>query len=128
MAVAAANSPTFQELFEQLKDPKRPIVSPKRFITRLHYQVETLAKGAHIHRNTVRKNPAAPKLQQYMNDVLRVVASATDVAGDTDKAIYWLRHYPIPDLDYKTADDLIAENKTEAVLAYLDTLRAGATG
>jgi len=44
------------------------------------------------------------------------------------KAIYWFRNEPIADYRHKTAAELVAEGRLDAVMAYLEELRNGARG
>jgi hypothetical protein len=63
-----------------------------------------------------------------MRDAIKIITSAAELTGDIDKALYWFRNEPIADYRGKTAAELVAEGHTEAVLAYLDGLKNGATG
>ena len=120
---------SFEALMEQLRDVVRPAnISPVKFAEILDYPLQTVAELAHVHRNTVRNNPYSPDLQRYMRDTVRVLQAATDLRGDVDAALFWFRNHPIRDLDRKTADQLVADGKAEAVLGYLRTLEAGAGG
>lgn len=119
----------FDGLLSQLKDDDRPAnISPTKFASVLDYPLQDVAALAHVHRNTVRNNPYSPDLQRYMRDCVRVLQAATDLRGNVSEALFWFRNHPIRDLERKTADRLVAEGKAEAVLGYLDSLEAGATG
>ncbi|TJY57436.1 DUF2384 domain-containing protein [Sinimarinibacterium sp. CAU 1509] len=113
----------------QLKDDSRPAtISPVKFASALDYQLQDFAALAHVHRNTVRNNPNSPDLQRFMRDSVRVLQAAADLRGSVGDALFWFRNHPIRDFDRKTADLLVSEGKTDAVLGYLDSLEAGATG
>ena len=123
------SAPTFDGLLGQLKDDARPAnISPAKFATALDYPLQQIAELAHVHRNTVRNNPYSPDLQRYMRDAVRVLQAAADLRGNVGDALFWFRNHPIRDFDRKTADHLVADGKTEAVLGYLATLEAGGSG
>lgn len=124
-----ASTGSFDGLLGQLKDDTRPAnISPAKFARALDYPLQDVAELAHVHRNTVRNNPYSPDLQRYMRDAVRVLQAATDLRGDVGDALFWFRNHPIRDFDRKTADRLVADGKTDAVLSYLESLEAGATG
>jgi uncharacterized protein (DUF2384 family) len=128
-ALIQTNTGSFDGLLKQLKDDARPAnISPTKFAEALDYPLQMIAELAHVHRNTVRNNPYSQDLQGYMRDAVRVLQAATDLRGDVDEALFWFKNYPIRDFDRKTADRLVAEGKSEAVLRYLRSLEAGATG
>lgn len=125
----ATSAASFDGLLVQLKDDARPAnISPAKFATAFDYPLQQMAELAHVHRNTVRNNPYSPDLQRYMRDAVRVLQAASDLRGDVGSALFWFRNHPIRDFDRKTADHLVADGKTEAVLGYLATLEAGASG
>lgn len=61
-------------------------------------------------------------------DALRVLWAATGVAGDRDRAIYWYRNTPIPDFQHQTAEHLVSTGRTDAVVAYLQSIESGSSG
>jgi Protein of unknown function (DUF2384) len=56
---------------------------------------------------------------------VRIIAMASEMAGDDSRAVIWFKHQPIPGWAGKTAYDLVAEGKAESVLAYLEAVRSG---
>lgn len=128
LTVATA-APGFDGLLGQLKDDTRPAnISPVKFATALDYSLQEVAELAHVHRNTVRNNPYSPDLQRTMRDSMRVLQAAMDLRGNVGDALFWFRNHPIRDFERKTADRLVSEGKTDAVLSYLESLEAGASG
>jgi uncharacterized protein (DUF2384 family) len=120
---------SFDTLLTRLKDDSRPAnISPLKFAEALDYPLQVMAELAHVHRNTVRNNPYSADLQGYMRDAVRVLQAAADLRGDVDEALFWFKNHPIRDFDRKTADRLVADGKAEAVLSYLRSLEAGASG
>ena len=51
-----------------------------------------------------------------------------DFWGDGDRAIFWYRNAPIAPFDYKTAEELVSEGRTEDLIRYIQSLEAGALG
>jgi uncharacterized protein (DUF2384 family) len=88
-------------------------------------RVQDLAAVAGVDRNTVTRNPQSPKIQQALGEIVRVLESATEVAGSMDRALVWFRHQPIEAYRFKTAAELIASGHADAVMSYLDDLRHG---
>ena len=56
---------------------------------------------------------------------MRILAMATEMAGNEHRAVIWFKHQPIPGWAGKTAYDLVGEGKADKVLAYLEAVRAG---
>jgi hypothetical protein len=113
---------------EQFREPNTPYLSPSRVGDFFGFKVQELAERAHVHRNTPTARPQAPQLQRYMQDMLRALAVATEMTGDKARAAFLLRNEPLRPFDYKTADVLIQEGRTDAVVAYLQSLAGGAAG
>jgi uncharacterized protein (DUF2384 family) len=118
----------FNAFLAQLQEPGKPIISPLRFAQLLHLEQQKLAELAHVHRNTVSRMPASPRLQDFLRDAVRVLAAAFTLAGSADRALYWFRSHPIQDFDYKTPEALVSEGRANAVIQYIESLNAGATG
>jgi uncharacterized protein (DUF2384 family) len=103
-------------------------ISPKRFGLVFKVDMQTLAAQARVHRNTVRLAPDSETIQSYLRESVRVMRAAADMSGSIEKALYWFKNYPLPTFDYKTAQDLVSEKRTEAIIAYLKSLEAGFAG
>ncbi|RQS68134.1 DUF2384 domain-containing protein [Burkholderia sp. Bp8963] len=121
---------SFEQFMSSLRDPDSPapIVSARRFVDALHIDLQTLARQAHVHRNTISRMPGSESVQRFLRDALRVIRAATDISGDVQNALYWYRNEPLPLFDYKTAEQLVSEERTEDVLRYVASLEAGAAG
>jgi hypothetical protein len=121
---------TFQHFLEFLKEPglPAPVLSPRRFSQALHIDLQTLAEQAHVHRNTIARAPASRGVQDYLRESLRVIKAATDVSGDVNKALFWYRNEPLSAFGFKTAETLVSAGRTEAVLKYVMSIEAGASG
>lgn len=119
----------FAAFAEQLREPNASLISPDRYAAALHLDMAELAAHAHVHRNTLAARPQSPKVQAHLRESLRVLRAAFDVAaGDQARAVYWYRNHPIGDFGYKTAEQLVADGDTDAVLGYLESLAGGASG
>ena len=121
---------TYQHFIEFLKDPDEPapVLSPKRFSQAMHIDLQTLAKQAHVHRNTIRRAPGSRGVQDFLRQALRVIKAATDLNGDLNKALFWYRNEPLSVFGYKTPERLVSEGRTDDLLPYMASLEAGAAG
>jgi hypothetical protein len=113
---------------DSIQEPRTPFISPTRFAERSGLSHNALARLAGVHRNTVRVNPASEQLQERLRGMIKIITSAVELTGDIEKALYWFRNEPIADYRRKTAAELVAEGHLEAVLAYLEDLKNGASG
>ncbi len=114
---------------DDIRDPKRGIISPERVSSALHLPMTRLAEIAHVHRNTLAQRPDSPAVQERLGAVARVVATAADLlGGDTGRAVIWFKHQPLAGFDGKTAEELVADGHSRAVLTHLETLRDGGYG
>lgn len=103
-------------------------LSPERFVEVLDLDIQTLAAQAHVHRNTIRRAPTSPSIQSYLREAVRVIRVAIDISGDVEGAIFWYRNVPLPPFDYKTAEQLVSEDRTEDLIRYINSLEAGSLG
>ncbi|MCK2094562.1 antitoxin Xre/MbcA/ParS toxin-binding domain-containing protein [Thauera aromatica] len=118
-----------QEPFvERFREPNTPYLSPSKVGDFFGFRVQELAERAHVHRNTPTARPQAPQLQKYLQDMVRVLAVATEMTGDLDRAAFLLRNEPLRAFSYKTADALIQEGRADAVIGYLESLAGGFAG
>jgi len=113
---------------EQFREPNTPYLSPTRVGDFFGFRVQELAERAHVHRNTPTARPQAPKLQKYLQDMVRVLAVATEMTGDAERAAFLLRNEPLRAFSYKTADALVQDGRADAVISYLESLAGGAAG
>lgn len=121
---------TFDQFIASLRDPDSimPIVSPRRFAAVLRIDMQTLARLAHVHRNTVSRLPGSESVQKFLRDALRTIRAATDISGDVQRTLFWYRNEPLPTFNYKTAEQLVSEGRTEDLLRYVTSLETGAAG
>lgn len=122
-------STALQEPFvERFREPSMPYLLPAKVEEFFGFRVQELAERAHVHRNTPTARPQVPQLQKYLQDMVRVLAVATEMTGDIDRAVFLLRNEPLRAFGYKTADALIQEGKADAVIGYLESLAGGFAG
>jgi hypothetical protein len=121
---------TFEQFADFLREPEvaGPLLSPKRFCQALHIDLQTLAEQAHVHRNTASRSPGSPVVQDFLRQALRVIKAATYISGDLHKALFWYRNEPLSVFDYKTAERLVCDGRTDALVKYVVSLEAGAAG
>ena len=50
------------------------------------------------------------------------------MVGCQERAIYWYRNAPIPEFGHRTAEQLVGDRKTDAVLSYLTSIAGGSSG
>lgn len=103
-------------------------ISPKRYGRVLHVDMQTLAAQAGVHRNTLSRAPEAESVQRYLRDSVRAMRAAVDIIGNVEQAIFWFKNNPLPTFDYKTAQDLVSEGRTEPLIRYIQSLHAGFAG
>lgn len=103
-------------------------LSPKRFCEAINIDLQTLAAQAHVHRSTIKHAPATESVQRFLRQALRVIRAGIDLSGDVDKALFWYRNEPLQPFEYKTAEQLVSEGKTDDLVSYIASLKAGATG
>jgi RNA recognition motif-containing protein len=142
-AVAALNNTTLSEKLgegengaaagfvgfaDEFRSAHQPIIDPEKFSKALHIQLQDLAKMAGVHRTTVTENPTNAKLQGYLREAVRAMSAAYEVTEDRDRTIFWFRNTPIAEYAHQTAEQLVAMGKTDAVIAYLQSIASGSSG
>jgi hypothetical protein len=45
-----------------------------------------------------------------------------------NQALFWYRNEPLPVFDYKTAEQLVSDGRTDDLLRYVSSFEAGAAG
>jgi hypothetical protein len=106
-------------------DQRSPFLSARRVADGLGVTLSELARLAGIARNTLTAKSSARKVDQALSPVVRIIAMASEMTGDEQRAVIWFKHQPIPGWAGKTAYDLVGEGKADKVLAYLEAVRSG---
>jgi uncharacterized protein (DUF2384 family) len=106
-------------------DGQTPFLSARRVSDLLGVTLTELAGLIGVARNTLTARSGARKVDAALSPVVRILAMASEMAGDEKRAAIWFKHQPIPGWAGKTAYDLVREGETEKVLAYLEAVRSG---
>lgn len=118
----------FNAFMTYLREDNGPTLSPVRYGQMLQLDAQTLAQNAQVHRNTLRRAPHSPTVQGFLRDSVRVLHAATDLHGNVEDAVFWFSNHPLPVFEYKTAQTLVIEHRTDDLLRYLASLDAGFAG
>lgn len=131
---AIESVPEFEGNFERFlsylrdKEVSAVSISPKRYGMVMHIDIQTLATKARVHRNTISRAPETETVQNFLRESIRVIRAAVDISDSIEGAIFWFKNNPIPAFDYKTAENLVSEGKTENLIKYIQSLQAGFLG
>jgi hypothetical protein len=106
-------------------DGQSAFLSARRVADQLGVTLAELARLIGVARNTLTAKSSARKVDNALSHVVRILAMASEMAGDENRAIIWFKHQPIPGWAGKTAYDLVSEGKSDKVLAYLEAVRSG---
>ena len=107
------------------REPQSALLSARRVSDLLGLTQAELAKLIGVARNTLTAKSGARKVDLALSPVVRILAMASEMAGDENRAAIWFKHQPIPGWAGKTAYDLVSEGKADKVLAYLEAVRSG---
>jgi len=91
-------------------------------------RLQDLANLAGVHRTTVTETPTNSRLQRFLREALRALSAAYEVTHDRDRSIFWFRNTPIPEFGHRTAERIVAEGNTDAVVSYLASIANGSSG
>ena len=120
MTVVAFDSPALR-----FGDGGAPFLSARRVAELLGVTLTELAGLIGVARNTLTARTGARKVDAALSPVVRILAMASEMAGNEQRAAIWFKHQPIPGWAGKTAYDLVHEGKADKVLAYLEAVRSG---
>jgi hypothetical protein len=109
----------------RLRDEGTAYLSARRVASLLGVTSTELASLAGVARNTLTAKSGARKVDMALSPIVRIIAMASEMAGDDQRAAIWFKHQPIPGWAGKTAYDLVRERKADKVLAYLEAVRSG---
>jgi uncharacterized protein (DUF2384 family) len=124
-SAAAKSEGLLGPVVQAVAEPESRYLDPRRFLDLTGMQVQDLAALAGVDRNMVARNPHSPRIQDAVSTVVRLLESATEVAGDMNRALLWYQHQPIEAYRFQTPAELVAKGQADAVIAYLDDLRHG---
>ena len=115
----------------RVSEPQKPFLSAREIEKRLGVTQSELAKLVRVSRNTLAASSSSStstssrRIDSALSPLVRILAIATEMAGDEQRAAVWFKHQPIPGWAGKTAFDLVGEGKSDKVLAYLEAVRSG---
>jgi hypothetical protein len=109
----------------RFRDDNTPYLSARRVASLLGVTLTELAALAGVARNTLVAKTGARKVDSALSPVVRILAMASEMAGDDQRAAIWFKHQPIPGWAGQTAYDLVRARKADKVLAYLEAVRSG---
>jgi len=116
---------SFDIAASRFSDGRSPFLSPSRVSEQLGVTLSELARLIGVARNTLTAKSGARKVDSALSQVVRILAMASEMAGDENRATIWFKHQPIPGWAGKTAYDLVSEGNSDKVLAYLEAVRSG---
>jgi hypothetical protein len=116
---------SFDMTASRFGDGQSPFLSAERVSKQLGVTLSELARLIGVARNTLNAKSGARKVDHALSHVVRILAMASEMAGDDNRATIWFKHQPIPGWAGKTAYDLVSEGKSDKVLAYLEAVRSG---
>jgi uncharacterized protein (DUF2384 family) len=116
---------SFDTAASRFADGHSPFLSARRVSEQLGVTLAELARLIGVARNTLTAKSSARKVDSALSQVVRILAMASEMAGDENRATIWFKHQPIPGWAGKTAYDLVSEGKSDKVLAYLEAVRSG---
>jgi DNA-binding XRE family transcriptional regulator len=115
----------FSNVAARFGDEHSSFLSARRVAEQLGVTLSELARLIGVARNTLAAKSSARKVDNALSNVVRIIAMASEMAGDENRAVIWFKHQPIPGWGGKTAFDLVGEGKSDRVLAYLEAVRSG---
>jgi uncharacterized protein (DUF2384 family) len=113
------------DFLDEVIEPGEGYLSPQRMSRLLRMPFSELARVAHLHRNTLARQPRSDRVQTRLGEIAGIITFASELAGDTGRAIIWFRHQPLKGFDHKTAEQLVAAGQGEAVRKHLEILAEG---
>lgn len=116
------------DVLECVREPGTSRISPSSLAALLDMQQQELAKLAGVHRNTLRTHPESPRLQESLRNLIRMLSAALVVQPDRQRAIFLLKNEPIATFGHKTLLALVAEDRVDDAVAYLDSIASGFVG
>ncbi|WP_119272546.1 antitoxin Xre/MbcA/ParS toxin-binding domain-containing protein [Taklimakanibacter deserti] len=112
-------------IVRQFSEGEPPVLSPRRISQFLGIEQSELAALIGIPREALSTKTHAPKLEQALRSLVRILAMAIEMTGEKSRAAIWFKHQPIPGWAGKTAYDLVGAGKVGKVSDYLESVRAG---
>ena len=123
--IAASPETSFAERF-RYRDT--PYLSPESIAEVFGVPVEKLLDGVKPDSPSTIAAVGLPPLQEFLQNLIRALAVATQITGEAGRAGILLRDEPLRAFDGKTAVELIREGRVDDVIGYLESFSGGAAG
>ncbi|WP_376986736.1 antitoxin Xre/MbcA/ParS toxin-binding domain-containing protein [Bosea sp. R86505] len=107
------------------REAGEPYLSARRVSERLGLPLTDIAAMTGVARTTLTAKSGRRRVDAALSPLVRIIAMAAEMAGDEGRAAIWFKHQPLPGWGGKTAYDLVREGKSDRVLDYLESVRAG---
>ncbi len=107
------------------REAGEPYLSARRVSERLGLPLTDIAAMIGVARTTLTAKSGRRRVDAALSPLVRIIAMAAEMAGDEGRAAIWFKHQPLPGWGGKTAYDLVREGKSDRVLDYLESVRAG---
>jgi hypothetical protein len=107
------------------REAGEPYLSARRVSEKLGLPLTDLATMVGVARTTLTAKSGRRRVDAALSPLVRIIAMAAEMAGDEGRAAIWFKHQPLPGWGGKTAYDLVREGKSDRVLDYLESVRAG---
>ncbi len=101
-----------------------PALSPYLLAARLGLTLPELARLAGSARMTLVAKSAAGRMETALCPIVRIIDVAVELAWGDSRAAIWFKHQPLPGWGGETTCDLVGEGRADAVLAYVEAIRA----
>jgi hypothetical protein len=118
-------SAVFELTASNFRETGQPYLSARRVSEKLGLPLTELAAMIGVARTTLTAKSGLRKVDSALSPLVRIIAMAAEMAGDEGRAAIWFKHQPLPGWGGKTALDLVREGKSDRVLDYLESVRAG---
>lgn len=128
MSSAVAAAPEFSRFRNDIQLSGTPFISPQKFAKRLAIRQHRLAQLAHVNQQSLRRAPAAKKLQTFLLGAVQVLNAAYDVCKNIEQTLSWFLTHPINSFDRKTPVELVSAGQIANLLRYISSLEPGFLG
>jgi hypothetical protein len=113
-----------QVMLPELHDPANGRIDAGKLAVYLGVPLKRLAEGLALNYKAIHRNPAAEGLQSRLQPMKRCLEILHEFFGKPETVRVWL-NTPHPDLDGRTALEMMLANHPAAVLRILENAAAG---
>lgn len=122
------NTLGLSDILENLREPGTSRLSATSVAHLFDLQLQELAELAKVHRNTLRVHPESPKLQRALRDLVRLLCAAQVLQPDLTRAVFLLKNTPLPTFGHETPLELMAADRVNDAVEYLESISVGFCG